>query len=101
MSTNDVRYVDLWIDETKPAGTVIAPQVSFDSGVTWLNMTNVAQDDRLLDASAVPTVERHYVYDTGSNTVLKDKVKLKVNMTTTTGDSSPSIKRLRSVARTI
>jgi hypothetical protein len=101
VETDDIRYVDLWIDERKPSGTTLTPQVSFDGGTTWLAMTNIPLDDRVVDAGGEGTVERHYLYDTGSDASLRTRIKLRVNMTTADAAISPAIRRVRSIARTI
>jgi len=101
VDTDDIRYVDLWIDEIKPSGTTLVPKVSFDSGTSWQTMTHVAIDDRVLDAGDVGKIERHYLYDTGSDATLKTRIKLRVDMTTADAAVSPGIQRVRSIARTI
>jgi hypothetical protein len=100
VETADIRYVDLWLDEVKPSGSTIVPKVSTDGGATWVNMTNVPADSRILDAANNET-ERHYLYDTGSDATLKTTVKIRVSMTTASATTSPRLRRLRAAARTI
>lgn len=97
----DVRYVDLWLDQTTPAGCTLVPEVSFDSGVSWNVLPAVPADDVVIDAGGNQVIERHYLYDSGDDLTVFDKVKLRVLMTTTSGARSPRMKRFRAVARAI
>lgn len=101
VSSADIRYVDVWVDEYKPASTTVVPQVSFDSGATWQAMPHQAGEDRVLDASGAGLVERHYVYDSGSNLSLHTNVRVRLNFTSLDQAVSPYVQRLRTVARTI
>ena len=100
VETADVRYVDLWLDEIKPSGTTIVPKLSFDGGITWTDMVDQPADLRTLDA-ATNEVERHYLYDTGSDATLKTAIKIRVAMSTASAVVSPRLRKLRAAARTI
>lgn len=96
----DVRYVDVYMDEHVPAGCGIQYQVRLDEAGGWLDMTHEVADDRPFDVDN-EWVERHYSYDTGSDLVLKQKVHIRCNMTSPDAATTPKIRRYRAIGRTI
>lgn len=94
----DCRYVNVWLDSVLPSNTTVVPQVNFNDGNGWQDITHMPADDRPIDQE---WTERHYTYDTGSDAILKQAIQIRVNMTSSSNYSSPQIARLRVVASTI
>lgn len=93
----DARYVDMWIDVALE-GCTITPQIRLDDSAAFVTMLEVTADAKQLDQTAYT---RHYRYDSGSNTALKQKIQLRINMTSPNIMKTPLIQNLRAIARTI
>jgi hypothetical protein len=94
----EARYVDVYVDVNNPSGTTITPKVRLDDTGSWIPMTLIPADNKQLDQSYW---EKHFIYDTGSNVDLKQKIHCRVDLTTDNKTITPKIKRFRSLARAI
>jgi hypothetical protein len=96
----DCRYVHLYVEvDTSYSNCNITPMVRFDDDLTtWYNMELEDHDSIQLDST---WWERHYIYDTGSNSVLHKKIQTKVLLNSTNNYQSPRIRKYRVIAASL
>ena len=84
-------FVDLYVNQTKPSGSAISYQISFDGGSTWTAITPVSTDGGV----TVNNSNRLYVFgaDTGS------QVKIKAVLSKGSASSAPSISAISASVR--
>jgi hypothetical protein len=98
LRTPSARYIDLYMDVNIKSGTSVVPTVELDNDEVWRALTHVPADDHVLD---LDWTEKHYTFDTGSNSDLKQFVQIKVDLGTTDSTVSPAISRVRVIGRAI
>lgn len=88
------RYFSCYVDTEIPGNTAIAVKIKLD-GAAYVAMTEqVADRINISDTK----VQRHYYYDAGVGN-LKQTWKTKIEMSTSSQHLSPSISKIRAIAR--
>mgnify|MGYP001289381112 CR=1 FL=1 len=89
----DGLFVEMYVDTRLPGNTEITPKVTFN-GTDWNTMSEVPGDAQQIDDQ---WVQRHYIWDNGA-TEFQD-VRTKIEMETTANYQTPSVKKVRVIAR--
>lgn len=94
---SEARYTDVWLDTNVPSGTTVVPKISIDGGA-FITLTEVTADAVNMGNG---WWERHYLFDSGSNSTLHKDNKIKIEMTSANTYTTPYLARLRSASRAI
>lgn len=96
LPSEEVRYVDVWLEVHRPPSCTISVEVDFDDAEGWHSCTDVVADDQQIDQQFW---QKHYTYDAGAVN-LKDSVRTKVLFNAPEGGYlTPRIRKYRVIAR--